>query len=133
MSLTVTAASVDAWAVSGSMSAGKSAVSLVPCSEASTADVSVAVSFDDSSDTVDDDEATSAAPRSPQPARRTGPTRSIGRRTTAARGRVLTGEVSQDPSPPPESATGGMYCFSRPRRTTSPHRLVVQDAALSRR
>ena len=28
---------------------------------------------------------------------------------------------------------GAMYCFFRPRRTTSPHRLVVQDAALSRR
>ena len=54
-------------------------------------------------------------------------------RAAAVRGRFLTARASQPPAPRPGVRHGGMYCFLRPRRTTSPHRLVVQDAALSRR
>src|SRR4051794_15027222 len=158
MSRTVTYASAEASAVSGSALAGNDDASVVPSSGRSEPPVAAGPEGDDE---VDDDEVDEAAADEPDavpepssaPADPAHPARSAEattRTADTARARLTAHSVQGEPpragadapvptGPRPVSpgwcrdGAGRHVSFALPPANTSPHRLAVQDAALSRR
>src|SRR5688572_10969245 len=134
MSLTVTRASADASAVSGSASPGKDGAAVAPSSAVPVslaAWLSVAPAETSGVNVAEEDAFVASSPA--QPDSRAAITRDNARAAgRATRERGLTGRAWQLP-PPGRGTPRRHVLFPPPPANTSPYRLVVQDAALSRR